>query len=64
MTFEDSDRDASVVVDEGVLASVRSGAPLAVVTVPWRWVISPTAGVMPSLTMSRSLSVSSGITSG
>ena len=28
MTFEDSDRDASVVVDEGVLASVRSGAPL------------------------------------
>ncbi len=28
MTFEDFDRDASVVVDEGLLASVRSGAPL------------------------------------
>ena len=41
-----------------------SGCPIASSTRPVRWVISPTAGVMLSLMMIRSLSVSSGSLSG
>ena len=39
---------------------IATGLPRASRIRPLRWVTSPTAGVMPSLTIRRSLSVSSG----